>query len=113
MTIKEKVTKTLKPVGLPLGHRYITEPNNTFYITYFIYDIDYERCDDKLYISSYTIQVDLWAKSGEYQEYEEIIKSAMETADFYLDDEEELYEFDTKLFHKGMRFILENLKEVE
>ena len=116
MTIKEKITSTLTPVGLPLGHRYISEPNNTFYITYFIYDIDYERCDDKYYISSYTVQVDLWSKTGEYQEHEQKIKSAMEMCDFYLSDEEELYEYDTKLFHKGMRFILENLenlKEVE
>ncbi len=113
MTIKEKINNALKPIGLPIGHRYITEPKNAFYITYFIYDIEYERYDDKLYISSYTVQVDLWAKSGEYQEYEIQIKLAMENADFYLDEEEELYEFDTKLFHKGIRFILENLKEVE
>lgn len=112
MNLKEKINTTLKPIGLPLGHRYITEPNNEFYITYFIYDTEYERCDDQLYISSYIIQVDLWARSGDYQEYEYQIKLAMENADFYLDEEEELYEFDTKLFHKGMRFILENLKEV-
>ena len=113
MSIKEKIYNTLKPVGLPLGHRYITEPKNAFYITYFIYDIDYIRCDDKSYISSYTVQVDLWSKTGEYQEQELKIKSAMETSDFYLSDEEELYEYDTKLHHKAVRFVLENLKEVE
>ncbi len=46
MNLKEKINITLKPIGLPLGHRYITEPNNEFYITYFIYDTEYERCDD-------------------------------------------------------------------
>lgn len=115
MTIKSKVNATLKPIGLPVGHYYLTDPKSDHYITFFIYDVDYERSDDKTKIVAFTIQVDLWSKKSEYQEYENQIKSAMETADFFLDDEEELYEFDTKLFHKGMRFILEkieNLKEV-
>ena len=109
MTIKTKVNQALKPIGIPVGHYSLTDPKNDYYITFFVYDVEYIRCDDKLYISAYTIQVDLWSKKSEYQEYEEKIKSAMEDADFYLDDEEELYEFDTKLFHKGMRFVLEKI----
>ena len=31
----------------------------------------------------------------------------------YLDDEEDLYEKDTKMYHKAFRFKLENIKEVE
>ena len=42
----------------------------------------------------------------------EIIK-AMNDEDFMLDDEEDLYESDTKMYHKAFRFKLENIKEVE
>ena len=37
----------------------------------------------------------------------------MEADDFFLDDEEDLYETDTKMYHKALRFKLENIKEVE
>ena len=41
------------------------------------------------------------------------IIEAMINEDFMLDDEEDLYEKDTKIYHKAFRFKLENIKEVE
>ena len=44
---------------------------------------------------------------------EKEIIEAMNNEDFLLDDEEDLYEKDTKIYHKAFRFKLENIKEVE
>ena len=52
-------------------------------------------------------------KNPKYKSLENEIISVMEANDFLLDDEEDLYESDTKMYHKAFRFKLENLKEVE
>ena len=59
------------------------------------------------------MQVDLWTKNPKYKSIEKEIIKAMSDEDFMLDDEEDLYESDTKMYHKAFRFKLENIKEVE
>lgn len=112
MTIREKVVTALKNIDIPYEYREIKNPPET-YITFFEYDYEYEYSEDEVIKAVYIVQVDLWTKNPKYKDKEKIIISAMENEDFLLDDEEDLYEFDTKMYHKAFRFKLENIKEVE
>lgn len=112
MTIREKTKKALNLLDTPSGYQEIVNPPET-YITFFEYDYEYEYSEDEVNRAVYVVQVDLWTKSPKYKALEKKIIEAMESEDFYLDDEEDLYESDTKMYHKAFRFKLENLKEVE
>ncbi len=112
MTIREKTQTALDTLAIPSGYRELLNPPET-YITFFEYDYEYEHSEDEVKMAFYTIQVDLWTKSPKYKATEKLIISAMENNDFLLDDEEDLYETDTKMYHKAFRFILENTKEVD
>lgn len=112
MTIREKTKKALNLLDITSGYQEIINPPET-YITFFEYDYEYEYSEDEVNRAIYIVQVDLWTKNPKYKYLEKQIIEAMESEDFYLDDEEDLYEKDTKMYHKAFRFKLENLKEVE
>ena len=113
MTLREKVTLVLKEVNnIPFAYQDIMNPPDT-YITYYEYDYEYEHSDDEVSVREYIIQVDLWTTNPKYKNIENKIKQEMKNQDFVLDSEEDLYEKDTKIYHKALRFYIENLKEVE
>lgn len=112
MNIREKTTRALNTLSIECGYQEIVDPPET-YITFFEYDYEYEHSDDEVRKAIYTIQVDLWTLNPKYKPLEKRIIEAMENEDFMLDDEEDLYETDTKKYHKAFRFKLENIKEVE
>lgn len=53
--------------------------------------------------TGYTVQVDVFSK-GDYGRLEEAIKKHMIHADFIRDNSADLYEEQTGLYHKAMRF---------
>lgn len=112
MNIREKTKKALDKLSIPSGYQEIVNPPET-YITFFEYDYEYEYSEDEVIPALYIMQVDLWTKSPKYKGIEKEIIEAMANEDFLLDDEEDLYEKDTKIYHKAFRFKLENIKEVE
>ena len=112
MNIRAKTKKALNKLQVPSGYQEITNPPET-YITFFEYDYEYDYSEDEITRAIYIVQVDLWTKNPKYKDLEKEIIKVMESEDFYLDDEEDLYEKDTKIYHKAFRFKLENIKEVE
>ena len=112
MTIREKTMNALNTLSIPSEYREFIDPPET-YITFFEYDYEYEYSEDEVNKAIYIVQVDLWTKSSKYKSTEKLIIKAMENEDFLLDDEEDLYEPDTKMYHNAFRFKLENIKEVE
>lgn len=112
MNIREKTKKALVTLNIPCAYQEIVNPPET-YITFFEYDYEYEYSEDEVNRAVYIVQVDLWTKNPKYKDLEKKIIEAMNQEDFYLDDEEDLYEKDTKIYHKAFRFKLENTKEVE
>lgn len=112
MNIREKTKKALDILTIPCGYQEIVNPPET-YITFFEYDYEYEYSEDEVLRAVYVVQVDLWTKNPKYKNIEKDIIIAMTNEDFILDDEEDLYEKDTKIYHKAFRFKLENIKEVE
>jgi len=86
---------------------YFLHANNAAppYIEYEIYDEDGEDwAENKEIATSYYIQVDIFSK-GDYTELENVIKEKMIDAGFNRSMAADLYEKDTGLYHKAMRFI--------
>ncbi|WIV10542.1 prohead protease [Proteiniborus sp. MB09-C3] len=54
-------------------------------------------------ITAFNVQVDIFSK-GSYSQLEQIIKDKMKQAGFYRGMAADLYENDTGLYHKAMRF---------
>lgn len=79
---------------------------NTPYIEYEIYDEHGELWAENEEIkTTYYIQVDIFSKS-DYTELEEVIKQKMINAGLARTSGADLYEEDTELYHKAMRFVI-------
>lgn len=75
------------------------------YIEYEIYDEDgAEWAENEEIATDYYVQVDIFSKE-DYAELENKIKEKMMNADFSRSMAADLYEKDTGLYHKAMRFI--------
>jgi hypothetical protein len=101
---------TLEPhVGVPVGFQTYSGDAET-YITFFVYNEQGELfADDDEIETGYYIQVDIWTKS-DYKALEELIKTLMKSAGSKRTTSVDLYEKETQIYHKGIRF--KYLKEV-
>jgi uncharacterized protein (DUF302 family) len=93
----------LKPLNIPLSfHKYSGKAET--YITFHEYMTlgeGYEEDEETL--TGHYVQIDLWSKS-DYIELVEKIRSAVLSAGFKRLNEIDLYEEDTKIYHKAIRF---------
>ena len=98
-----KLSDILKPTGAPVNKLKYTG-NATTYITYFIYNEQGEAfAENAEKDTSYFIQVDIWTKD----EFEDLFKQVlplMTAAGYYRSYAHELYESDTQIKHKVIRF---------
>jgi hypothetical protein len=82
------------------------------YITFFCYSEKGELYADNIEIAtSFYIQVDVWSKT-DYTEIVGLVNELMKNAGFRRTTAADLYEQDTGVFHKGMRFYYLYNKEV-
>jgi hypothetical protein len=101
---------TLKPLGIPATFQKYSGKAES-YITfheYFASGDGFE--DDKEALTGHYIQVDIWSKT----DYTAIVNSVRELligAGFKRLNEIDLYEEDTKIYHKGIKFYY--LEEME
>lgn len=109
--IKGVIEKTLSiPEILELtGNKkiyYIIAPKpNPPYVEYRIVNEEGEEwAENKEIATSYFIQVDIFSKDENYFELEKRIKEHMEDAGFNRTMAVDLYENDTKLYHRAIRF---------
>lgn len=76
-------------------------------IPYIEYEIVNETgqkwAENKEIATNYMVQVDIFSK-GDYTDLEDKIKEKMSNAGFIRDTAADLYEEDTELYHKAMRF---------
>lgn len=103
MTIKEELKSVLDTLGVPVGfHRYTG--NASTWITFSTYNEQAEaHSEDEIEKEAHFIQVDIWSKT-DTDELEARVKSVLENADFQFNNGQDLYEADTKIYHKGLRF---------
>lgn len=100
------IIDTLSPIGVPVTFQNYAGKETT-YITFFTYlEQGEEFADDEEIVTGHYIQVDVWSK-GNYMEVVNEVKERMKQAGFRRRSEYELYEKDTKIFHKVLRFVYE------
>ena len=109
MNINLLIKNTLVPCGVPVEFQSYTG-KLTKYITFFCYNEQGEAwAEDKEIETGFYIQVDVWSKD-DYTDLVEQVQAAMIAAGFYRRTAHDLYEKDTKIFHKAMRFVF--MKEI-
>jgi hypothetical protein len=108
MTINKEILAALKDIKAPVSFQ--TSKSASFpYVTFFTYlDRASLHSDDEENVRGYFVQIDIWSKS-DYTGLAKEIHQSMLAANFIRQNYFDLYEKDTKIYHKVMRF----LKEVE
>ncbi|ESU71108.1 hypothetical protein T260_15120 [Geobacillus thermopakistaniensis] len=103
MSLNKLIIDTLKPIGVPVAFQTYSGTATT-YITFFEYNqFSALNADDEEQQTAHFIQVDVWSK-GDYTAIVQQVKDLMTAAGFRRTFETELYEPDTKIFHKVLRF---------
>ena len=87
-----------------------TNPNKKLYLEYeIINEFGAEYSENEEDYTTYIVQIDIFS-TGDYTQIESIVKKAMTDNGFSRDMAADLYEKDTGLYHKAMRFNI-NLKK--
>lgn len=103
MSINSKVITALSGLGIPVSFQTYSGTADT-YITFFCYlETGELYSDDIQQGTAYYVQVDVWSK-GNYSSLVEQVKSAMKQAGFSFLSAYDLFESDTKTYHKVLRF---------
>jgi hypothetical protein len=101
--INKLIVNALKPLKIPVSFQKYTGKQKQ-YITFHEYFAGGEEYEDDIEASTgHYIQVDVWSK-GDYTEIVDKIKKLMIKQGFKRLDEIDLYENDTEIYHKGLRF---------
>jgi hypothetical protein len=107
MNLNSLILSTLATTNVPVAFQVYTGTATT-YITFFEYNQQGSLfADDTEKQTQHSIQVDVWSK-GNYGELVEQVKTLLNTVGFTRNSEGELYESDTKTFHKYLRFYYTN-----
>lgn len=106
MSINKEILSALKGIDVPVNFQHYNGKSQT-YITFFTYLDKVElHSDDEELITGYYIQVDIWSKT-DYTNLVKEVHQSMLTANFIKQRYFDLYEEDTKTYHKVMRFLRE------
>lgn len=101
--INKIIVDALKPLNIPVSfQKYTGKAEN--YITFHEYlaaGEEYE--DDEESLTAHYVQVDVWSKS-DYTDLVKKVKELLIRVGFKRLNEIDLYEEDTKIFHKGLKF---------
>jgi hypothetical protein len=97
------IMDTLKSLNIPVSFQKYTG-SATQYITFFLYGEQGEAWADNLEKETgYYVQVDVWSKS-DYTSLVASVTSAMTSAGFKRTYAADMYEQDTQVYHKAIRF---------
>ena len=112
MSLNQLILSTLRTIGAPVS--YLNHAGNeTTYVTFFEYDQGAGiEADDNEQSSIHYIHLDIFSP-GNFLNLVNKVKKEMKQAGFVKTAETEMYEQDTKLYHKVLRFyfITENEEE--
>lgn len=110
--INKLVIETLNPLGIPVVFQKYSCTEST-YITFHEYlQTGEEFEEDKEAFTGHYVQVDVWSKA-DYTALAGNIKTLLAAEGFKRLDEADLYEADTGIYHKGIRFYYLESKEVD
>lgn len=101
--INNLIVEALKPLKLAVHFQKYTGKDET-YITFHEYFSGGEEFeDDEESLTAHYIQVDVWSKT-DYTDLVDEVKNLLNNAGFKRLNEIDLYEEDTKIYHKGLKF---------
>lgn len=103
MSINSIIEIALGNIGVPVSFHNYSGDEQT-YITYFCYNEQGEEwAENKEIATGFYIQVDIWSKTN-YTTLAKNVKKALEDVGLIRTTTQDLYEKDTEIYHKGMRF---------
>lgn len=103
MSMNALILSLLEELPVPVEYMDYSGAANT-YITFFFYNEQgVLHGDDIEEVTGYGVQVDVWSK-GDYTQLVEDVKSNLEEAGFRRNYATDLFENDTKIYHKVIRF---------
>lgn len=101
--ISKIILDGLKPLKIPVSFQKYSGKAKT-YITFHEYLVSGEEYeDDEESLTAHYIQVDVWSKD-DYTESVKKIKELLLNVGFKRLNEIDLYEEETKIYHKGLKF---------
>jgi len=102
MSLSGLILSTLSNVGAPVAYHNYTGGGSTYVRFFPMPQTQFSADDDETYTTHY-IQVDIFSP-GNYLNLVKETKKLLKQAGFRKNFEDELYEKDTKLYHKVLRF---------
>lgn len=103
MSLNSLIISTLESLGVPVSFQTYNGKAST-YITFFEYNqrsaLD---ADDTETQTKYSVQIDVWSKN-DYTTLVKQVKESLTNQGFRRTSEAELFESDTKIYHKVIRF---------
>lgn len=108
-TIDNVLSNTLSPQNIQSFYGWYDKDINETHVTFIlISDLDENYADDEAETNTQLFQVDIWSKKN-MEDLKKTIKAAMKTIDnCTYSDGKDLYEDDTKIYHKALRFSIAN-----
>jgi len=104
MNYKKLIMDTLASLTVPVEFQVYSGTAAT-YITFLCYNEQGEEwAEDAEIATGYYVQVDIWSKS-DYTTLEGQVKDALIVAGFSRTSAQDLYEPETKTYHKALRFV--------
>ena len=101
--INKLIIDTLKPLKVPVCFQRYSGKAGT-YVTFHEYlETGEEYEEDEESLTAHYVQVDVWSKN-DYTELVNEVKNLLNAAGFKRLNEGDLYEVDTKIYHKGLKF---------
>ncbi|QCX34670.1 hypothetical protein FDN13_13705 [Caloramator sp. E03] len=101
--IRKIIVEALKPLNVPVTFQKYSGKADTYITFHEYFETGEEYEDDEETLTAHYVQIDIWSKN----DYEELVKKVKENLTkigFKRINEVDLYEEDTKIYHKGLKF---------
>jgi hypothetical protein len=107
MSLNSLIISTLKPIGVPVSFM-VYEGTAPTYIVFMQYnEFGVLFADDEEVKARHSVHISVYSK-GDYTAVVEQVEARMKAAGFLRNNKYDLYENDTKTFHKVIRYFYSN-----
>lgn len=105
MDIENLIYEILSSLECSVRYGWYDESMQSTHVTYFIVReaVD-ESLDDEIDSLAYSVQIDIWSMSDDDKKIKKQIIKLLRAQGFGFEDSADLFETDTKIYHKSMRF---------
>ncbi|GIW49016.1 MAG: hypothetical protein KatS3mg079_492 [Caloramator sp.] len=101
--IRSIIVEALKPLNVPVTFQKYSGKAETYITFHEYFETGEEYEDDEETLTAHYVQIDIWSKN-DYEELVKKVKEKLTKIGFKRINEVDLYEEDTKIYHKGLKF---------